>query len=105
MQRSKSRSPAQERAIQSHRDALAAAKKAVDDWAAKGDDERFEVIASAIIERLDECATDTDGDPTLEVVSDFFEDHWQEVSDHLSHILGELAKAAHALGKLNVHGY
>lgn len=99
-----SRSPAQERAIRSHRDALEAAKKAVVDWAAK-DEGRLDVIANAIIERLGECATDTDGDDTLDVVSDLFEDHWKQMSNHLAHTISHLAQTAHALGKLNVHSY
>jgi hypothetical protein len=107
MNSSKSRSPAQECAIHSHRDALEAAKKAVEEWAAKDEgldviaaknEGLRDVIASAILEHLGECATDTDGDDTLEIVSDLFEDHWKRMSNHLAHTLGQLAQTAHALG-------
>ena len=83
-------------AVNAHRDALRAATKAVEEWSAKEDDD---AIASAIIEQLSECATDTTGDDTLEVVSDLFEEHWKKMSNHLAHTLGDLAKAAHALGR------
>ena len=85
-------------AVRSLRDAHQAARKAVEQWAAKDEGGR-EVIASAILERLGECATDTDGDDTLEVVSELFEELWNRMSNHLAHTLGHLGKAAHAVGK------
>lgn len=98
MSSSKRRTPALDRAIRSQRDALQAAKKAVADWAARDEGQR-EVVASAMIERLGECATDTEGNETLEVVSDLFEEHWKKLSNHVAHALGALALTARALGR------
>ena len=97
MSSSKRRTPAQERAIRSQRDALQAARKAVTKWAAK-DEERRDVVASAMIERLGECATDTDGDETLEVVSELFEEHFRQMPNHVAHALEALALSARTLG-------
>jgi hypothetical protein len=99
MSRSKRRTPAQERAIHSQREALQAAKQAVAEWAAKNQEQR-EVIASAMIERLGECATDTDGDETLEVVSELFEEHFKKMPNHVAHALEALALTARVLGRL-----
>lgn len=95
----KRRTPAQERAIREHRDALQAVKTAVARWAAK-DEGRRDAIAAAVIERLGECATDTDGDDTLEVVSQLFEEYVEVMSHVVAHAVGMLAKAAHALGRV-----
>jgi hypothetical protein len=64
------------------------------------DEARRDLIVTAIIERLGECASDIDGDDTLEVVSELFEEFWKKMPDHLAHALGRLAKAAHALGRV-----
>ena len=98
MSSTKRRTPALERAIRSQRDALQAAKKTVADWAAR-DEGQHEVVAFAMIERLRECATDTDGDATLEVVSDLFEEHYKALSNHVAHALGTLALTARTLSR------
>lgn len=98
MSSSRRRTPAHQQAIRSQRDALRAAKKAVTEWAAKNEEQR-EVIASAMIERLGECATDTEGDETLEVVSELFEEHFRQMPNPVAHTIGQLALTAHALGR------
>jgi ubiquinone biosynthesis protein UbiJ len=77
--------------------------KAVGEWAAKDASRRY-VIALAMFQRLSECAADMDGDATLEVVSDLFEDYEKEMSEHLAHTIGELVTTAHTMAKLTVHG-
>lgn len=99
MSSSKGRTPAQESAIRSQRNALQAARKAVTEWAAKNEEQR-DVIASAMIERLGECATDTNGDETLEVVSELFEEHFKQMPNHVAHALEALALTARTLGRV-----
>lgn len=89
-------------AIQQHRTVLRAVKEAVAAWAVKAEGRR-DSTADGMIQLLGECATDKDGDDTLEVVSAFFEEYAELLhADHggaVAHAVGDLAKAAHALGR------
>lgn len=95
--------PAVDSAIQRHRDILRAAKEAVAAWAVKADGRR-DSTADAMIQLLGECAADKDGDDTLEVVSQFFEEYTElldaERGSSVAHAVGDLAKAAHHLARV-----
>jgi hypothetical protein len=85
-------------AIHAHREALSAARRAVAEWAAK-DEGRRHCLCVAVLERLGECVADKEGDDTLEVVSELFEQHSNEMPIGVSHALNVLARAAHGLGR------
>src|SRR5438552_2941672 len=95
-------SDAMTHAIHAHRDALQVAKRAVAEWAAKYEGRR-DVVASAMLELLSGCDTDRDGDKTLEVVSELFEEYVElleaDRANAVAHALGQFGIAAQALGR------
>jgi hypothetical protein len=101
--RRKRSNPSLDAAIQRHRDILRAAKEAVAAWAVKAEGRR-DSIADAMIQLLGECATDRDGDDTLEVTGSFFEEYTELLhADHggsVAHAVGLLGKAAHQLARV-----
>lgn len=100
----KRRTPAQKRAIQQHRDALATARKAVAEWAAQENGER-DPIAAAMLELLSEATRDTTGDDTLNVASELLDTYAELLGEtranKLAHAIGALPKAAHNLGRVH----
>ncbi len=102
MSNRKRRSRGHERAIRSQRDALQAAKKAVDAWCAAANGNR-DATAASMLRLLSECAKDTDGDKTLDLVNDLFEEHIEVLGASEAHevmyALGLLVEAARTLGQ------
>lgn len=88
-------------AMDVHRAALEAAKRAVAAWATKHEGSRDEV-ASGMIWLLNECVNDKTGDKTLVTVDELFSEHVEllhaDRANAVAHALGQLGVAAQALG-------
>jgi hypothetical protein len=58
-------------------------------------------MAESITTLLNEgCAGDTEGDRTLDAISEIFEEYAEGLSPQVARTLGELAKSAHNLGRV-----
>lgn len=85
-------------AVAFHRAVLAQTNAAVAKWATENSG-RFEIEAAAmaILQLLEPCLLDTDGDSTLDSISSIFEEFNEVLSPRLERQLAALAKAAFGL--------
>lgn len=91
-------SPRQQRALDSHREALVLTTCILAEWA-KENGTRRDGAAESILLLLASCERDTNGDQTLDAVSGVFEEHAEVLSPALAQQLGVLAAAAHGLAR------